>query len=80
MTKENRYNKIMNQLNYKPIGSVLLRLYGVVKRLKIIIKLFFVYIKWCFNDFVENYQDIKFRYRIETNKELLQIQKELDNL
>lgn len=57
-----------------------LTLYGVVQRLKIIIKLFFVYIKWCFNDCVENYQDIKFRYNMETDKELLKMQKELENL
>jgi hypothetical protein len=57
-----------------------LNLYGVVQRLKIIIKLFFVYIKWCFNDCVENYQDIKFRYKMETDKELLEMQKELENL
>jgi hypothetical protein len=54
-------------------------LYGVVKRLNIRINLFFVYIKWCFNDCVENYQDIKFRYKMETDKELLEIQKELEN-
>lgn len=51
---------------------------GVVKRLKIIIKLFFVYIKSCFNDFIQNYQDIKFRYKIEKHKELLKIQEDLD--
>ena len=33
MNKQQRYTEIMNQLNYKPIGSVLLRLCGVVKRL-----------------------------------------------
>jgi hypothetical protein len=55
-------------------------IYGVVKRLKIRIKLFFVYIKWCFNDCVENYQDIKYRYNMETDKELIEIQKELENL
>jgi hypothetical protein len=48
-----------------------------MKHLKIRIKLFFVYVKWCFNDCVENYQDIKFRYKIETDKEFLEIQKEL---
>jgi hypothetical protein len=47
---------------------------------KIKIKLFFVYIKCCFNDCVENYQDIKFRYKTETDKELLKIQKELERL
>ena len=33
MNKQQRYTEIMKQLNYKPIGSVLLRLCGVVKRL-----------------------------------------------
>jgi len=33
MKQNNKYTEIMNQLNYKPIGSVLLRLCGVVKRL-----------------------------------------------
>jgi hypothetical protein len=51
-----------------------------MKHLKIRIKLFFVYVKWCFNDCVENYQDIKFRYKIETDKEFLEIQKELETL
>lgn len=32
MTKQEKYNEIINQLNYKPIGSVLLRLYGVISR------------------------------------------------
>ena len=34
MTKENRYKEIMKQLDYKPIGSVLLRLCAVVARLR----------------------------------------------
>ena len=33
MNKQQRYTEIMKQLNYKPLGSVLLRLCGVVKRL-----------------------------------------------
>ena len=32
MKQNNKYTEIMKQLNYKPIGSVLLRLCGVVKR------------------------------------------------
>jgi len=31
MKQNNKYTEIMKQLNYKPIGSVLLRLFGVVK-------------------------------------------------
>ena len=33
MKQNNKYTEIMKQLNYKPIGSVLLSLFGVVKRL-----------------------------------------------
>jgi hypothetical protein len=33
MKQNNKYTEIMKQLNYQPIGSVLLRLCGVVKRL-----------------------------------------------
>lgn len=36
MNKQQRYTEIMKQLNYKPIGSVLLRLCGVVSMYKII--------------------------------------------
>ena len=36
MNKQKKYDEIMNQLNYKPIGSVLLRLCGVVSMFKII--------------------------------------------
>lgn len=32
MKQDKKYTEIMKQLNYKPIGSVLLRLYGVVAR------------------------------------------------
>jgi hypothetical protein len=35
MKQDNKYTEIMKQLNYKPIGSVLLRLCGVVKSLKV---------------------------------------------
>ena len=31
MNQNKKYTEIMKQLNYKPIGSVLLRLCGVVK-------------------------------------------------
>jgi len=31
MNKQQRYTEIIKQLNYKPIGSVLLRLCGVIK-------------------------------------------------
>lgn len=32
MNKNSKYTEIMKQLNYQPIGSVLLSLYGVVAR------------------------------------------------
>jgi len=41
MNQNKKYTEIMKQLNYKPIGSVLLRLCGVVKRLRL------KYQKWC---------------------------------
>lgn len=41
MNKNNKYTEIMKQLEYKTIGGVLLRLCGVVKRLRL------KYQKWC---------------------------------
>lgn len=41
MNKNNKYTEIMKQLNYKPIGSALLRLCSVVKRLRL------KYKRWC---------------------------------
>jgi hypothetical protein len=38
MTENKKYTEIMKQLNYQPIGSVLLRLYGVIRRYVTIIK------------------------------------------
>jgi hypothetical protein len=76
----NEINQFNEHLKNEKRNKRKLFLYGVVKRLKIRIKLFFVYIKWCFNDCVENYQDIKYRYNMETDKELIEIQKELENL
>jgi hypothetical protein len=32
MNQNKKYTEIMKQLNYKPIGSVLLRLFGVVRQ------------------------------------------------
>ncbi len=76
----NEINQFNEHLKNEKRNKRKLFLYGVVQRLKIIIKLFFVYIKWCFNGCLENYQDIKFRYKMETDKKLLKIQKELENL
>ena len=41
MKQNNKYTKIMKLLNYKPIGSVLLRLFSVLKCLRL------KYKKWC---------------------------------
>lgn len=76
----NKINQFNERLKNEKQNNRKLFLYGVVKRLMIKIKLFFVFIKWCFNDCVENYEDIKFRYKTKTDEELLKIQKELKNL
>jgi hypothetical protein len=49
MTENNKYTEIMKLLNYKPIGSVLLRLCGVIKRFEGLI-MFFAYVTafWLF--------------------------------
>jgi hypothetical protein len=49
------------------------------KYIKIFVKLFFVYIRWCFNDCVENYKDIRYRYKMETDEGFLKLQKELED-
>lgn len=46
------------------------------------VKLFFVFIGWCFKyplTLRENFQDIKTRYMMETDEEMLQIMKDIDN-
>ena len=44
------------------------------------IRLFFVFCRWCFNDFVENYQDIKSRYQMDNDPEVQRLLKELEEL
>ena len=44
MKQNNKYTEIMKQLNYKPIGSVLLRLCGVISRLLKFILISILYI------------------------------------
>ena len=39
-----------------------------IKNMKIIY-LTGVFLKWCYNDIKENFQDIRFRYWMETSKE-----------
>lgn len=49
MKHNKKYTEIMKQLNYKPIGSVLLRLCGVVSMFKIIMAiLIFIYLRLAF--------------------------------
>jgi hypothetical protein len=43
-----------------------------LKKLKIKIKLLFVFLGWCISDIQENYSDIKSRYLLETDPELLE--------
>ena len=45
-----------------------------LKKVKIRLKLCFVFLKWCVSDIKENYQDIQSRYLFETDPELLELQ------
>ena len=51
-----------------------------LKKIKIRIKLLFVFLGWCFDDIIENYDDMKTRYLMETDPELLEIQKYIKEL
>lgn len=52
----------------------------MLKRIKIRIKLWFVFLGWCVLDIRENYQDMKSRYLFETDPELLELQEEIREL
>jgi hypothetical protein len=43
-----------------------------LKKLKIKVKLLFVFFGWCISDIRENYSDMKSRYLLETDPELLE--------
>ena len=43
-----------------------------LKKLKIRVKLLFVFFGWCISDIRENYTDMKSRYLLETDPELLE--------
>ena len=43
-----------------------------LKKLKIRVKLLFVFFGWCVSDIRENYSDMKTRYLLETDPELLE--------
>jgi hypothetical protein len=51
-----------------------------LKKIKIKIKLLFVFFGWCMSDIRENYHDIKSRYLFETDPELLELQEEIREL
>ena len=43
-----------------------------LKKVKIRVKLCFVFLGWCISDIRENYNDMKSRYLLETDPELLE--------
>lgn len=51
-----------------------------LKKLKIRVKLLFVFFGWCVSDIRENYSDMKTRYLFETDPELLELQEEIREL
>ena len=65
MKQDNKYTEIMKQLNYKPIGSVLLRLCGVVKRLWNKLTIIIIYVPSMLIDYLislttdESYSDAR---------------------
>jgi hypothetical protein len=51
-----------------------------LKKIKIKVKLLFVFLGWCISDIQENYHDMKSRYLLETDPELLELQEEIREL
>jgi hypothetical protein len=51
-----------------------------LKKIKIKIKLLFVFFGWCMSDIRENYNDMKSRYLFETDPELLELQEHIKEL
>jgi len=51
-----------------------------LKNIKIRIKLLFVFLGWCVSDIRENYSDMKSRYLLETDPELLEVHKHIKEL
>ena len=45
-----------------------------LRKLKIKVKLLFEFFGWCISDIRENYSDMKSRYILETDPELLELQ------
>lgn len=51
-----------------------------LKKLKIKIKLYFTFLKWCVNDIRENYNEMNDCYLMETDPEFLEIQEYIKGL
>ena len=51
-----------------------------LKKIKIKIKLLFVFFGWCMSDIRENYHNMKSRYLLETDPEVLELQEEIREL
>jgi hypothetical protein len=51
-----------------------------LKKIKIKVKLLFVFFGWCILDIRENYNDMKSRYLFETDPELLELQEHIKEL
>ena len=45
-----------------------------LKKIKIKVKLLFVFFGWCISDIRENYSDMKSRYLLENDPELFELQ------
>ena len=52
----------------------------MLKKIKIRVKLWFVFLVWCMSDIRENYQDMKSRYLFETDPELLELHEHIKEL
>lgn len=48
-----------------------------LKKIKIRVKIWFEFLGWCISDIRENYRDMKTRYLLETDPELLELQKDI---
>jgi hypothetical protein len=51
-----------------------------LKKIKIKVKLYFEFLGWCISDIRENYQDMKTRYLLETDPELLELHEHIKEL
>lgn len=51
-----------------------------LRKVKIKVKLWFVFLGWCISDVRENYHDMKTRYLVETDPELLEVHEHIKEL